>query len=274
MRENALPRAAIMDATLDDFVVTPDGRVVLGPNVTTHISGEQWANAYNATAFANRLGLVLNVHVTILWDQVGLPHDGQVSAGLVRWTGELRKWCAARGYRCCYVYAHERSRRHGLHTHLLTSIPYRNRAQFMQWSVAYLARMSGLERLSKSAICVRHRREDDTERQWLWFNYIMKGGDYSIGVRDASDRRLIHALGDLTTCRHRPGGIVRCRRRVGVSRNLDIEARRSFGSDGFRSLFDEGVSDRGQLYTDLYLRASITEQELRRGDRLLAPLAF
>lgn len=252
------------EVSFDDFATTPDGGLDFHPHLTTHLAGTDWEKLYDGVAFSNRLGVVLNVHVTIAWEHAGIYGDDRVSAALIKWAGSLRKWCSARGYPCHYVYVHERGRQQGLHTHLLTSIPHIDRNSFQGWSRKYLQSMARVRPMPMEAMCVRHRGDGDINRQWLWFGYLTKGLAPWLEVRFRSDPPVRHRMADLATFRLRSTGIVRCRWRAGVSRNLDREARLQFGGSGFVSRFDEGVVARAQLFTDAYLREYDNEQELKR----------
>lgn len=243
------------EVSFDDFICTPDGGVDFHPYLTTHLSGQDWTKLYEGVAFANRLGTVLNVHVTINWDCAGIAGDDQVSRALVQWTGELRKWCGARRYSCHYVYVHERAREQGLHTHLLTAIPRANKEEFQRWAFRYLQRMAGRRPLPINAVCVRYRRERDVERQWLWFSYLTKGLDPSLFVGDVHDRNRWHPVSQLTTWHLRRTGVVRCRFRAGVSRNIDAHARQRYGGGvGFQSRYLDGATTPAELFVDDYVR--------------------
>ncbi len=273
MKVNKLKYERIRNVCLSDLVVKADGTIDLHPDLTTHISGQQWMNVYDAVAFANRLGTVMNVHVTIAWRYLGIVDHTEVSHALVRWTERFRKWCDVRKLPCCYVYAHEVGPEHGLHTHVLTSVPRLEEITFGEWAWTCLAGMSSVEAPSRAALCVQHRRDADTDRQWLWFNYLMKGADYT--ERFQIDGRPFCFLGDLTRRHHQYGGLIRCSKRVGVSRNIDGAARRMFELSeflprGFRSDFDRGASTPAQLYHDGYYRAFLSD---RRSAEMTAALS-
>jgi hypothetical protein len=108
--------------------------------------------------------------------------------------------------------------------------------------------------LDPAAVCVRHKRDGDVARHWAWFSYLTKGADPEVRMRDVHDRHRWHRLGDLMRYRHVYGGVVRCRKRVGLSRSLDRQARRSFGLGGFVSALGAGASTKEALYTEAYLR--------------------
>jgi hypothetical protein len=263
MRINDLRYEKVAEVTFDDFVCTPDGGLDYHPYLTTHLSGPDWERIYEGIAFANRLGAVLNVHVTIAWECAGIWGDDRVSGALVQWTEGLRKWCRARKHPCHYVYVHERARDQGLHTHLLTAVPHDDKDRFQGWAFRYLQRIAGHGHLPVNAICVRHRGDRDVQRQWLWFGYLMKGLSPSAAIHSGRDRAFRYWLSQMATFRLRPSGIVRCRFRAGVSRNIDREARQRYGNCGFASRFVRGATTPAELFTDAYLREFEEEEKHR-----------
>jgi hypothetical protein len=132
MRINALRWQGSVDAEFDDLVVTPVGRTDFHPDLTTHISGEQWEGLYEGMAFALRRGLAMNVHVTVVYGRLGINGDGVAHELLEDFCAALRKRAEVRGWPCAYAYAHERTRDEGLHTHLLTTWPYDDRSGFVE----------------------------------------------------------------------------------------------------------------------------------------------
>ena len=263
MRINDLRYKKVAEVTFDDFVCTPDGGLDYHPYLTTHLSGQDWTRLYEGIAFANRLGSVLNVHVVIAWECAGIWGDDRVSGALVQWTEGLRKWCRARKYPCRYVYVHERARDQGLHTHLLTAVPHDDKDRFQGWAFKYLQRIAGHGHLPVNAICVRHRGDRDVQRQWLWFGYLTKGLVPGLSVGGVDDKTRYHPMADVVTYPLRETGLVRCRFRAGVSRNIDCAARCRFGQNGFVSRFIAGATTRAELFVDEYLREFEEEEKHR-----------
>lgn len=271
MRVNALRRKGIVDVEFDDLVVTPEGQTDFHPDVTTHISGPQWGWLYEGMAFALRLGMAMNVHVTVVYGRLGVSDDAAAHELLEDFCAVLRKRAGERKWPCAYAYAHERTRDEGLHTHLLTVWPYGDRASFEKWVLRYFARRSGHAVPDPTAVVVQHKRDGDVERHWLWFGYMTKGADPKQELRDVDDRHRLYPLGDLMLRRHESGGVVRCRKRVGLSRNLDWKARQNFGESGFRSAFLEGASTKEALYIDAYLRDHHEDRRREEMVRMLPP---
>jgi hypothetical protein len=109
---------------------------------------------------------------------------------------------------------------------------------------------------------VRHRGDRDVARQWLWFGYLMKGLSPGVTIHSGRDRAFRYWLSQMATFRLRPSGIVRCRFRAGVSRNIDREARQGYRNCGFASRFVRGATTPAELFTDAYLREFENEAQL------------
>jgi hypothetical protein len=275
MRINMLRHTNPVEVTFDDVVVTPTGEVSFHPDLTTHLSGKQWTDLYDAMAFALRQGIVMNVHITIVWGRLGVHGDNVAREFLEDFCEVLKKRAKARRLPCGYIYAHENTRDEGLHTHLLTLWPHLDGANFELWVDKYFMKRSRLRVADLTAVKVSHRRDNDVARHWFWFGYVTKGTHTGAAIAVRRPERVVAWLSDLMLRRPEPGGgVVRCRKRVGVSRNLDRKARRDFGPDGFWSLLDRGVVFRKEdLYTDTHLQAHERDKQMdpsRFGIRSLA----
>lgn len=111
------------------------------------LNATQFTNLYNAVAFANRLGRVMSVHVSITWGLLGIHDHTEAAITLTdRVLKPLRQWYAYQTGRdqFAWLYVHENGRNHGFHTHLMFAIPNDLRPAFRRWL-----------RLRLSALC-RH----------------------------------------------------------------------------------------------------------------------
>ena len=281
MRINALRYQNPVEVTFDDLVVTPSGGIDFHPDLTTHISGEQWADLYEAMAFALRQGIVMNVHVTIVWDRLGVHGDNTARELLEKFCGALRHRAAERKLPCGFIYAHERSRDEGFHTHLLTRWPHIESDAFRLWAGTYFMDRSKLPVPDLTAVEVVPRQDNDVWRHWLWFGYLTKGAAPGMVLGRRAGRRrtgvLLFRLDDFMLRRPEPCGLVWCRKRVGVSRNFDHKARRDWPLEpgGFWSRFKFTQPDRKEdLYTDEYWQAHELDKRRAAMDNALRTLQF
>ena len=251
-RYNSMLLQPVNDCTFDDLIVTPDGEVEFHPNLTTHISALQWCKLYNAVAFANSNGWVLQAWCTIAWQEIGITDDDKVSGALRDWTERVRKWLEERDCPCVYVYVHENSRKRGLHTHVLLHVPPEHTATFRSWCrERSLKRRGQTGGVPKAALHIETREDKGTERQWRWFRYMMKGTSRTGGgFGNTSNPHVVTEMNELVDHHFEDGGIIRCRKRVGASQRIDELARKDAN---FVSLFDAGENSPERLYSDHYI---------------------
>jgi len=236
--------------------------------VTKSINDRQFKNAYNAVAFANRNGRVMNVHMTIAWSTVGIVADEELADLNEKFLERFRKWCDARELPRAWIFVLERSKERGLHSHILASVPrdgYADgKAGLTNWAKGCIKNLTGRVPLQKrgektKTIVVRHK-DESVQLQWKWFRYVMKGLAPNLTRRDSEDRRKVRLLKNVAGVRARPQGTVTTKR-VGSSRVIGAKAREAAG---FKSELDNGATKARQLYTDLYIQRFEMDEELRR----------
>jgi hypothetical protein len=228
---------------------------------TEFIAGRDFRKAYNAVGFANQLGFVMNVHMTIVWETVGKKGDLEVAKAARRFLELFRKWCAERRLPCLWVHVLERGKRNGLHSHVLCHVPHLFGVRFRQWTDGAIKTVTGKLPARKArgqrkgtgqpyTINIEHRRDNDVRAQWELFKYPMKGVHPRLVLLDVSSRQAARPISEVAALRLRPQGIIKTKR-VGTSRPLGEKAQTEAG---FQSAFDRGAITPGQLYTDQYLR--------------------
>lgn len=233
---------------------------------TQTISGPNFRKAYNAVAFSNRIGAVMNVHLTIVWPTVISGGDLIFAKALRRFLELFRKWCGERELPCHWIYCWERGLRNGLHSHILAHIPHLFAYDFEKWARKALETVTGrkpalrVRRHSKSdpphTLHIVHRRENDVRAQWHLFRYLMKGlGSWL--VDDVADRRRRQPLHEIAAIKRRGQGLI-VTKRVGTSRAVGEGAQRAWG---FKSAFDRGAVSSPQLYSDEDFRDSCEDRE-------------
>lgn len=75
-----------------------------------------------AARFAWQIGLPLNQHITIHWEQAGVP-DHEAGAATSRFLRLASQWIAKRGGRFAYAWVRENGAGKGSHLHVLAHVP-------------------------------------------------------------------------------------------------------------------------------------------------------
>lgn len=145
---------------------------------------------YDAMAYAMlHHGVVMNMHVTIIWSMLGLSEEegseilGKYLHGAQKW---LRVGCKPRKRRVAnartgtelrFVWVHENAPGRGFHSHVLCHLPVALKRGFDAWSRAYLVKLIGKHFPWKAFRLVRSyakTENGEVRRAWAWFRYISK----------------------------------------------------------------------------------------------------
>jgi hypothetical protein len=217
------------------------------------IGANQYREAYNAVAYANSLGAILNTHITLTWSLLGYEDDNEASAalqgGLIK---HMREWHRHKedplSRPLAWLYAHERSPSAGFHTHFLVSIPDEWRPDFDGWLHGRVKRLARLRDAPENAVYVSDARPDRPfMHQWRQFGYLMKTVDprASLPVFPGSATNV--PLPDLVPYAYESPGEVKCKLRIGIAQEIHATAR---ARANYRSLLDCGVTDVRLLHGD------------------------
>lgn len=221
------------------------------------ITEKKFADTYAAVAFANRLSVVLNMHVTIAWSTIGVVDDIDVNIANRRLLDAIgRYFDKTLKIGRYWIWALERGKKRGLHTHLVVYVPliaYNDFCEMLERSVKTITGKQPLVTDTSSTICVRKAREAlDFNSQWNWFRYLMKGLRSDDIMSDWRKRSKLDRLASSARITPEDEGEVRTKR-VGVSRCIDRAARLKDSKDsGFKDLWSQGIRDPDQLYGSVY----------------------
>lgn len=220
-----------------------------GKALQRHMTKEQFINLYGGIAFANRNGVILNVHVIISWKLLGYEDQSEATKALQKgFLKTLTEWYYSKcpdGPPHVWVYSNECSGRIGFHTHLLTAIPNELRPEFREWVKTRLKKLSQAGSLMKGVHKIVAPPSHPIRRQWIFFQYICKGLDPAAKVKASVGDEEMVALADLIRFEYESPGVITCKNREGMSQNIEETARRKCG---FQSLLDDGVVDIRRLY--------------------------
>ena len=128
--------SAIYGSTELDFL-----RTWAGWGVSRSIKWRQFVKGFEAVAFANCLGIVLDSSIDITWSLQGLTSDLTVAARQKSFLDAIHRWFDRHDTRAAYLWVMERGRRRGLHTHINIHIPPTLTDEFNTYANATLARM-------------------------------------------------------------------------------------------------------------------------------------
>lgn len=240
---------------------------------------------YDAGAYANRRGVVLNARVTISWFLLGDCTERECERYFEAFKKNVVEWLRSRGAAApgkpfpAYVYAHEAAGGNKRHTHMRLAVPPELGKEFREEVRAALRHVIaprpwpelavGPDDKEKSRFVVARvsavpahdpaRSRPMTKDQWIGVTYMLKGADPTpaLSVREGGQTV---SVGDIMEWEYEDPGAPWTTRRVGASQELGPTARRAFVDEGghaFHSLLTvqrkAGTIDVRDLYSDYYL---------------------
>ena len=212
-----------------------------------HIKGREFVQLYNAVAFANSKNAILNIHLTISWKLLGYGDDEAANLPLSKlFIKNYTQWCSDNDIDCIWIYSNEFSGAVGLHTHFMTSVSEEMQDAFRGFVENRLQEINRLASLNEAACDISIPKSRQLARQWIRFQYLCKGVDQNARLKHANGIDSMF-VSDLIRFGYENPGSVGCRRRCGVSRNLDKAARRKAG---FESTLEKGYLNVNLLYPD------------------------
>lgn len=226
------------------------------------LSAEQFINLYSAVAFANANGRILDVRVSITWELLGLARHRPYQDAIMAFTNEfikpLRLWLDYKGkkevyrkspYELRYIYVHEVGRKHGFHTHLLIDIPKHLRKDFRQWMKNRLTELSLLDGdIPEGTFNITCPPSYPINRQWIAFSYMCKGLDKRARIfSKIGEYPYIKAI-DLIQFNYENPGDILCKKKCGVSHNINEKARKKHN---YKSWLEMGLTDVRILYSGI-----------------------
>ncbi|BCB18309.1 hypothetical protein [Bosea sp. ANAM02] len=227
------------------------------------LTGPDVADLYGAVSFCMRhYGVVMNAHMTILWERMGVRDHAAATRVLTLFNHEVGKWLdigdatdrsrmrftkrsRVMSSQHFYIYVHENGRNQGFHTHELAFIPPEKAEAFKVWAPRCLARLTKRGWIPPEAFVVKINKSrsesDQVARCWAWFRYVTK----SLGEDDRfrlDDGRWIEARAVFKSNPFILKSPVHCAQLASGSRNIWTKAQRAVR---FRSRFlDDDELDR------------------------------
>ncbi len=161
--------------------------MVFGPNqaayeqslkpcrVNRHITHTQLENVYDAVLFANELGSVLNVEITVTWRYAIILDYNEIEINYKKFSDRLRKFLEYHNCPVHYYAIFENGPSEGYHTHFAAHIPDRIRPEFKSWRRRAARDWAVALDVSARFLHVHMHRDDNVAAQWNLFKYLMKG---------------------------------------------------------------------------------------------------
>lgn len=145
-------------------IPVPLAGLPIGTKVSEHLSADDFFRLYDAVAFANTRGWVMNVELTMTFH---VP-DNEALATFQNFMKRYRSWTHDKGIPCVAIYVWERPTGAFLHVHIQMFIPN-------EWHHALKKWLSRTTRRVVASFKLKVRRTATTTSQWIWFRYLAKG---------------------------------------------------------------------------------------------------
>lgn len=234
MRELEERKYRITEITLADPDVMP-----------RYMETEDFVNLYSGVAYANTIGKVFNAHLTISWRDLGCMVDADAESRLSRdFIPQFSQWCRDNRLECHWIYSNESSRNVGLHTHFLTAIPDDRLKLFKLFVTMRMRKINRKKAFLPSAFKLSAPRGQNIQRQWFRVQYLCKGVNPNAQLRHANGHDKV-LVADLIRFGYESPGDVTCKRRCGISQNINRKQR---DSAGYKSLMERGLFNVRVLY--------------------------
>ncbi|MGH1589595.1 hypothetical protein ACRBEV_16100 [Methylobacterium phyllosphaerae] len=230
----------------------------------------EFVKAYEAVAFANYRGWVLNTFVSVSWSTVGVTSDIAVAEATKRFLDLCRRHLRGLDVTPAFIWVVERGSTFGLHLHLLLHVPAGCGNAFRNWlpkGFATATRMKpvavtgvdgkkGVKTLDLQVPRTSTTEQQQIAEQWRVFRYVMKGVVPGIFVLDPEHARAATPLEEVAGLSPADQGLVTSKR-VGVARELGTTAQaRHAAATGMKPCFvtKQGWREPEELYGDQYLQ--------------------
>lgn len=217
------------------------------PQLSTHLTARQFIDAYNSVAYANQKQLVMNAHISVTWSTVGVTGDQEVAAATDRLLTAIDAACEDSGRPSAWICVIERGRVRGLHAHILLHSDKSRSAELKRWLEFQVYKIAGLYPLvgtNGETVFVDCKYDRHISVQWMLFKYLMKGIDPQAMLPTHNERSIVEFAG----LEAEDEGTVTGPRLL-IARSIDVHARQA---SRFKSLLDEGCTDYGKLFSEVY----------------------
>jgi hypothetical protein len=133
---------------------------------------------YNALSFSlwqNGYEGIVQSHAIIMWKTLGAEDHREASKYLGVFLNRLKKrFDYSSDSPLSYVYIFEISAEHGLHSHILLTLPWDKAPTYAVWSRRCLTQLTGCSGDATTIKIVSPARAPSVKLHWLWARYVLK----------------------------------------------------------------------------------------------------
>lgn len=232
---------------------------------------------YDAASFLpQEHARLFNVFITLSYRQLGVSNPNEMTKLLTDFLAEADGQIGRWGHAFHWIYVHECSEEHGLHTHILAHVAPALRKPFTEWARdgvnSFFWRHCAQTSKQAVDIVIKAPTQTRSAASWQWdrVQYITKGMNPDLTGRDLETgqlRPLFELLGQKENFR-RPAGIIPFRKRVGGSSSIWKGAQAKLTKQGMPIL--SAFGDRAWPYLRLdaaTLGWEVKEHEARKAER-------
>ena len=149
------------------------------------ISFAEFLDAYQALAFANCQGFLVDTALDVTWSLQGIFDSDDVARANANLLDGITRWLTDRGLPSFYIWAIEEGATFGLHSHITLHLPSRLRTAFEAAVEDLLVKVSGRPLIATAESRTRLMQVHDSEtsfHQWRRFRYTCKSLDPAVGA--------------------------------------------------------------------------------------------
>ena len=234
-RAEALRRSDYVTISMDDPFA-----------ISRNIDKDEFKEAYSAAAYANELGYVLNVSLTICWEMLGVKpkNSSRDESGLHELViHPLRDWLKHKS-NFYWLYSNEYSERSGVHTHYLFHVPKEHADSFKSYIAKRMKKINRNPQFSTASFKLRFDKGMDLYKQWMRFQYLCKGINRNQYMEHITTGEKVY-IEDLIRFRYENPGNNHAMRRIAHSQNLNKKVRQA---SSFESVLERSILDINVLY--------------------------
>ena len=250
-RAETLRRSDYVTISLDDpFALSRD------------IDKEELTETYSAVAYANKLGYVLNVSLTICWEMLGVKPkiSSRDESGLHELViHPLRDWLKHKS-NFYWLYSNEYSERSGFHTHYLFHVPKEHADSLKSYIAKRIKKINRNPQFNTASFKLRFDKGMDPYKQWMRFQYLCKGINRNQYLKHITTGEKVY-IEDLIRFRYENPGNNHAMRRIAYSQNLNKKVRQA---SSFKSALEKSILDINVLYP----RRKFRQQEKTEAENL------
>lgn len=220
------------------------------------ITYREFVEAYQALAFANCLGHVVDTALDVTWSMYGIKAEHDVAETHARLLEKVSQWLEERGLPALYIWTIEVGATFGVHSHITLYLPLAQEAPFRSFLAAALPEPVFDPASAPGALPFKLQVNagETTYHQWRRFRYMLKSVDPRVdldGLEALPGRPTLVAQCGIKHCF---GGFMRIDR-LGVARVLRRDARLSNYANALPPATTTG-NDAAPAFDDRYLEWS------------------